>query len=70
MQEKNDEWKDDLQMADNAIVLRPVQAASRGGGEVNGPSNQKVSCRRVTASLRAAMRAWWQLLSKHTESWK
>jgi len=47
----------DLQMADDAVLLRPVQAAGGGGGEVDGSSNQKVSCRRVTASLSAAVRA-------------
>lgn len=60
----------DLQVADNAVVLRPVQAASGGGGQVDSPSNQEVSCRGVTASVRAAVRGRWELLSKHTESCK
>lgn len=60
----------DLQVADDAVVLRPVQAAGGGGAEVDGSSNQKVSCGRVTAALRAAVRGRWELLSNHTESWK
>lgn len=47
----------DLQMADNAVVLRPIQAACGCRSKVASPSNQKVSSRRVTAPLRAAMRA-------------
>lgn len=57
-------------MADNAVVLWPIQAACRGSRKVDSPSNQKVSCRRVTAPLCTSMRAWWELLSNHRKSWK
>lgn len=42
-----------LQMPDDAEALGPSQAAGGGGEEPVGPSDQKVTCGRVAAPLRA-----------------
>lgn len=59
-----------LQMADNAVVLGSIQATGGGSGQVHSPSNQKVPSGGVTASLRAAVRARREVLSRRAESWR
>lgn len=49
-----------LQMADDAERFGSVQSTGGGGGELVGSANQKVSCCRVTAALRAQIIELWQ----------
>lgn len=58
-----------LQVADDAVVLRSVQATGGGRREVGSPTDHQVSGRWVAASLCATVRGRRELLACHGHGW-
>lgn len=74
-----------LEVADDAEWFRPLQSTGRGGWQLVGSANQKVSCCRVTAALCAHVTELWEAevilgpahwhptllrTGKHLQSWE
>lgn len=58
-----------LQVTDNAVMLRSVQATGWGCREVGGPTNHQVSSRWVATSFCATVRGRRELLACHCNNW-
>lgn len=59
---------DYLQVADNAVLLTCFQTAGGGASQVNSSPDEEVPRSWITASICAAMWAWWQILGQSLKS--